>query len=228
MENLDRLVQLITDRLLEKMSDEPLHSPQGLVYVIGETTETTLLLEQGFELTKDISISDIVLVNALSVDSFLRIANLCPTTSDESNLLTALLSGQKVLVSLEALGLDRYKKTANALLYRNLLKQKETLEKYGVQFYHDDQLVSLLSNAKKNGQQHKEYIVTSRDTKAVSQEYPKKHEPSSSSGKRLLITESRLKERNLSEGDTFKIEKGMIITALAKDYLKRHHITIIE
>lgn len=228
MDNIDRLVQLITDRLLERMTCESEQTHKDLVYLIGESTGTSLLFEQGFELTKDILISDIVLVNALSVDSFLRIAALCPTTSDESALLTALLSGQRVLISLDALGLETYKNTAKALLYRNLLKQKETLEKYGVEFYKDDQLFSLLSGAKKNGQHYKDDIVANRGTQVVSKEYTKKHEPSSSLGKRLLITESKLKERNLSEGDTFKIEKGMIITALAKDYLKRHHITIIE
>jgi conserved uncharacterized protein len=43
-----------------------------------------------------------------------------------------------------------------------------------------------------------------------------------------LLTEKRLREMGLPESGSFKIEKGMIVTALARDYLKRQKIEIIE
>ena len=47
-------------------------------------------------------------------------------------------------------------------------------------------------------------------------------------GKPVLLTEKRLREMGLPESGSFKIEKGMIVTALARDYLKRQKIEIIE
>ena len=43
-----------------------------------------------------------------------------------------------------------------------------------------------------------------------------------------LLTEKKLIEMNLSDHDRIRIKKGMIVTALAKDYLKRHNIIIEE
>jgi conserved uncharacterized protein len=43
-----------------------------------------------------------------------------------------------------------------------------------------------------------------------------------------LLTEKKLIEMNLSDNDSIRLKKGMIVTALAKDYLKRHNINIEE
>ena len=46
--------------------------------------------------------------------------------------------------------------------------------------------------------------------------------------KTVLLTEKKLREMGLPENGSFKIEKGMIVTALARDYLKCQKIEIIE
>ena len=43
-----------------------------------------------------------------------------------------------------------------------------------------------------------------------------------------MLTEKKLIEMNLSDNDSIRLKKGMIVTALAKDYLKRHNINIEE
>lgn len=211
MANIDKLVQLITDRLLEKMASE---TDKSSVYLVGKDSTRNLLLAEGFGLSDDVTKADYVVVDDLAVDGFLRLAALCPTTIEENNLLTALLTGKKVLASSTNLDLLAYKQTATSLLYRNLLKQKETLEKYGLQFYQEEQLLTLLSGGKAE--------------QAVGQVSKIKAKPAQPAGKRLLVTESKLREMDLVDGGTFQVSKGMIITALAKDYLNRHHITIVE
>lgn len=211
MANIDKLVQLITDRLLEKMASE---TDKSSVYLVGKDATRNLLLAEGFGLSDDVTKADYVVVDDLAVDGFLRLAALCPTTAEENNLLTALLTGKKVLASSANLDLLAYKQTATSLLYRNLLKQKETLEKYGLQFYQEGQLLTLLSGGKAE--------------QAVGQVSKIQTKPAQPAGKRLLVTESKLREMDLVDGGTFQASKGMIITALAKDYLNRHHITIVE
>lgn len=212
MENIDKLVQLITDRLLEKLQVED----QASVYFRGHDKTKTTLLAEGFALVDDVALADYVVLDNLSVDAFLRLAALCPTTADESQVLTALLTGKKVLVSSDSLDLLSYKQTASSLLYRNLLKQKEVLEKYGLQFYQEEQLPLLLGKTK------------AEPAKPVVAKQTLVREKATPTGKRRLITETKLREMDLADGGTFKVEKGMIITALAKDYLSRHHITIVE
>lgn len=209
MENIDRLVELITDRLLENLQHSPDTRP---IYLIGGERTAGLLTGKGYQLTSDMEGADCILVDSLALDSFLRIAALCPTNEIESGLLAALLKGKRVLVARETFDVNQYKNSAKTLLYRELLQQKAKLEKYGLQFYEKDQLLSLLSQEKADRKE--------RQTALPSAAGPSK--------KSSLVTEAKLKGLDLSEGDSFQLEKGMIITALARDYLKRHKIRIVE
>ncbi|MBF0777595.1 ethanolamine utilization protein [Streptococcus cuniculi] len=211
MENLDKLVQLITDRLLENLQDEP---NETSVYLIGKDRTDALLVENGYRLVKHGECADVVVVDCLALDAFLRIASLCPANEVESAILTSLLDGKPVYVSLETFNVEQYKHSARSRLYRELLEQKAKLEKYGVQFYRENQLLNLLDTCRT---EKEEFSPQQIDKKALT---PK--------AKTNLITEAKLRAMGLGEGDSFAIEKGMIVTALAKDYLKRHKIRIVK
>lgn len=207
MENLDKLVQLITDRLLENLQQSP-DLNRTSVYVIGKSATTELLRNHGYQVLDRHEAADFVVVDCLHLDSFLRVASLAPANEVESNLLTSLLEGKKVLVALETFDIEQYKHSAKSLLYRELMQQKSKLEKYGAQFYTEGNLLALLGHAQKMAEE-----VSVRPQKQVE-------------AKSRLITEGKLRELGLTEGDVFKIEKDMIVTALAKDYLKRQKIRI--
>lgn len=209
MENIDKLVQLITDRLLENLQHKP---NEAAVFLVGKDSTAKFLASHGYHVAHSHTSADLVVVDDLALDAFLRIASLCPANAKESSVLTSLLEGKKVLISLEAFNLEQYKRSAKSMLYRELLGQKTKLEKYGAVFYRENQLLSLL------------------EAKEVAKEAVVKHPAAqvSSSPKSKLITEAKLRAMQLSEGDTFSLEKGMIVTALAKDYLKRHKIRIVE
>ncbi|MGT2785055.1 hypothetical protein [Streptococcus merionis] len=209
MENIDKLVQLITDRLLENLQHQP---NETSVFLIGKESTREYLASHGCRVTQEHTSADFVVVDDLALDAFLRVASLCPADAKESSLLTSLLEGKKVLISLEAFNIEQYKQSAKSLLYRELLAQKAKLEKYGATFYSETQLLSLLEAKEAT----KDVVATHQST------------PVSQSSKSKLITESKLRAMQLSEGDTFTLEKGMIVTALAKDYLKRHKIRIVN
>ncbi|GGE33146.1 hypothetical protein [Streptococcus himalayensis] len=211
MENLDKLVQLITDRLLENLQDGP---NETSVYLIGKDRTDALLVENGYRVVNNCECADAVVVDCLTLDAFLRIASLCPANEVESNLLTSLLDGKPVYVSLETFNVEQYKHSARSRLYRELVEQKVKLEKYGVQFYRENQLLSILGTQ------------LAEKEEAAPQKLERK--AASPKGKTNLITEAKLQAMDLSEGDSFVIEKGMIVTALAKDYLKRHKIRIVK
>ncbi|MET3557182.1 ethanolamine utilization protein [Streptococcus rupicaprae] len=209
MHDIDRLVQLITERLLEKGTTL---EQKSTLYVIGEKNLLTELKQAGYVIVEDYRAADKIIVDNLSLDSLLRVAALCPTTNEETALLTGLLEGKPVWVSASILNIERYKQTSKSSLYRDLLKQKTTLEKYGVSYYEEGELGAKLSATEIKAEQPLPARFEKTPLKSVSR----------------LVTESRLREMGLAEGDCFQLEKGMIITALAQDYLKRHKITVVK
>ncbi|CAM3600376.1 hypothetical protein HMPREF9378_1216 [Streptococcus sanguinis SK1 = NCTC 7863] len=215
MENLDHLVDLITDRLMEKLKQKP---QKPSVYVIGGDKIPDLLEGEGFQVVKDSCTAEIVVVETLGFDAFLRLSSLCPLAVEEAVILKSLLKGKKVLVSDNAFAIQQYKQSSKVYLYQELQGQREKLIRYGLQFYKEGQLLALLESDQ--AEEPRPEVK-----RAVAEEVSSK---TKAPGKPVLLTEKRLREMGLPENGSFKIEKGMIVTALARDYLKRQKIEIIE
>ena len=213
MENLDKIVDLITDRLMDKLQVE---SYKSSVFVIGAFDTPDILEREGYQVVKNSSSADIILVESIGFDAMLRIASLCPLTADEAVVIKSLLKGKKVLILNESFDFHQYKQTSKALLFQDLQEQYEKLIRYGVQFYKKEELVSILeeSTGGENNKPVQDVIKNSSTPKTVE--------------KVGLLTEKKLIEMNLSDNDSIRLKKGMIVTALAKDYLKRHNINIEE
>jgi len=213
MENLDKIVDLITDRLMDKLQVD---SYKSSVFVIGAFDTPDILDREGYQVVKNSSSADIILVESIGFDAMLRIASLCPLTADEAVVIKSLLKGKKVLVLNESFDFHQYKQTSKALLFQDLQEQYEKLIRYGVQFYKKEELVSILEETT-DGENNKPVQDVTKNSSA-----PKTVE------KVGLLTEKKLIEMNLSDNDSIRLKKGMIVTALAKDYLKRHNINIEE
>lgn len=220
MENLDQLVQMITDRLLENFQNKPV---EKTVLLVGKESTAEQLKEAGYNVVTDVTsiLVDAIVIDHLSVDSFLRVASLCPTTDVETTILNNLLEGKKVYALSSLFDVERYKKLATQTLYRELLQQKNKLEKYGLKFFNSENLLNILGTV-----ESKSKVIDKVFDATTHKEIVPKRASSNNAPKTKLITESKLKEMGLSEGDVFVVEKGMIVTALAKDYLKRHKITM--
>ena len=157
-------------------------------------------------------------MESLGFDAFLRLSSLCPLAVEEAVILKSLLKGKKVLVSDNAFAIQQYKQSSKVHLYQELQGQREKLVRYGLQFYKEGQLLALLESDQ--AEEPRPEVK-----RAVAEEVSQKTKAPS---KPVLLTEKRLREMGLPENGSFKIEKGMIVTALARDYLKRQKIEIIE
>ncbi len=213
MENLDKIVDLITDRLMDKLQVE---SDKSSVFVIGAFDTPDILDREGYQVVKNSSSADIILVESIGFDAILRIASLCPLTADEAVVIKSLLKGKKVLVLNESFDFHQYKQTSKALLFQDLQEQYEKLIRYGVQFYKKEELIAILEES------------TSGENNKPAHDVPKNSSTPKTVEKVGLLTEKKLIEMNLSDNDSICLKKGMIVTALAKDYLKRHNINIEE
>lgn len=213
MENLDKIVDLITDRLMDKIQVE---THKASVFVIGAFDIPEIVSKEGYQVVKQSSSADIILVESIGFDAMMRIASLCPLNADEAVVIKSLLKGKKVLVPVESFDFHQFKQTSKALLFQDLQEQYEKLLRYGVQFYKKEELLSLLEESTCGENNKPLNDVTKNETQQKSVE------------KVGLLTEKKLIEMNLSDHDRIRIKKGMIVTALAKDYLKRHNIIIEE
>ena len=216
MENLDKIVDLITDRLMDKLQVD---SYKSSVFVIGAFDTPDILDREGYQVVKNSSSADIILVESIGFDAMLRIASLCPLTADEAVVIKSLLKGKKVLVLNESFDYHQYKQTSKALLFQDLQEQYEKLIRYGVQFYKKEELVSILEESTES---------TGGENNKPVQDVTKNSSTPKTVEKVGLLTEKKLIEMNLSDNDSIRLKKGMIVTALAKDYLKRHNINIEE
>lgn len=216
MENLDKIVDLITDRLMDKLQVE---SYKSSVFVIGAFDTPDILDREGYQVVKNSSSADIILVESIGFDAMLRIASLCPLTEDEAVVIKSLLKGKKVLVLNELFDFHQFKQTSKALLFQDLQEQYEKLIRYGVQFYKKEELVSILEESTES---------TGGENNKPVQDVTKNSSTPKTVEKVGLLTEKKLIEMNLSDNDSIRLKKGMIVTALAKDYLKRHNINIEE
>ena len=213
MENLDKIVDLITDHLMDKLQVE---SDKSSVFVIGAFDTPDILEREGYQVVKNSSSADIILVESIGFDAILRIASLCPLTADEAVVIKSLLKGKKVLVLNESFDFHQYKQTSKGLLFQDLQEQYEKLIRYGVQFYKKEELIAILEES------------TSGENNKPAHDVPKNSSTPKTVEKVGLLTEKKLIEMNLSDNDSIRLKKGMIVTALAKDYLKRHNINIEE
>lgn len=204
MENIDKLVQLITEKLMERLKDQ---SEDERCFFLGELDCSNSV---DFVRTNLVEEADVVIIGNHQLHSLLRLASLTPSNSIEEQIIEALLSGKRVYASDQNFKLQHCMQSSKSVLYKELIRKKEILEKYGIAFYQDRDLVNVLSDKKPSGFN----LSSSKQEHHIF-------------NKRTLITESKLRELELADGDTFKIEKGMIVTALAKDYLNRRNINII-
>ncbi len=123
MENLDKIVDLITDRLMDKIQVE---THKASVFVIGAFDIPEIVSKEGYQVVKQSSSADIILVESIGFDAMMRIASLCPLNADEAVVIKSLLKGKKVLVPVESFDFHQFKQTSKALLFQDLQEQYES------------------------------------------------------------------------------------------------------
>lgn len=197
---LEQMVQLVTDRLIEKLhaSDQP------TLAVIGEQhpTISAYYKEKGYQnITGHFFLTaDVLLVTELSLFSLTRLAQLLPQGKDEQAILQQLLQNKNLYVLEDGLELSKKRSVMNQRMLTEFDKAKLTLQKWGATFVSKDYFED-----KPTGRQ------------PVSSVSPVKKE---------LITVAKVQALSLSKEDVFYVTPNMIVTALAKDYLKDKEIHI--
>lgn len=196
---LEQMVQLVTDRLMEKLHA----SNQPSFAIIGKAHKTLEddYLEKGYQqvAANGLMTADILIVAELSLFSLSRLSQLLPQTKDEEAILNHMMQKKVVYVLEEGLALNQQRDCLHKPILAEFDKAMATLQKWGVKLIKANEN---LQKPLKGGQ--------IANVKA----------------KKELVTVTKLQAQALSKGDHFYIKPNMIVTALAKDYLKDKGIIV--
>jgi len=205
MDNIETVVQKITDIIIQRLQKE--EHRKTVVFLGKEYSSIRTYYEnRGYEIApvKDKSDTDIIIVTELTILNMNRIAQGLPQTEDEVIIFQHLLNGKKVFFLEEGMELHASQHVAPRALLQVLENYKNQLVRYGA---------SILPL------KHFETIneTINQEVKDITHESDRKE----------LLTIAKVRKLNLHAGDIFETDKNIIVTALARDYLRDLGVEIV-
>ncbi|WP_304341665.1 hypothetical protein [Metaclostridioides mangenotii] len=205
MDNIEVVVQKITDIIIQRLQKEELRKT---VAFLGKEYSSirTYYEKRGYEIAsaKDKFDTDIVIVTELSILNMNRIALGLPQTEDEVIIFQRLLNKKKVFFLEEGMELQICQHVAPRALLQVLENYKNQLVRYGASILplKDFELINETINKEVKDITHK-------------------------SARKELLTIAKVRKLNLHAGDIFEADKNIIVTALARDYMRDLGVEII-
>ena len=200
MDELDKVVRLVTDRLIEKLQE----TDQSTVAFVGEPTAEMMRYfnEKGYSdiTNREIMSPDLLVVVKLPVYTLTRLAQLAPQSDTEEKILNRLLNKQALWIIEEGLAITQKRQNIPSQMGQVFDKAKQELQRWGAKYVNQAFF-------------EKGAAVVTTDKSKVST-------------KKELMTVTKAQQLNLSAGEVFYVQPNMILTALAKDYLRDRDIVI--
>lgn len=198
MDNIEVLVQKITDIIIQRLQKE---EPRKTVAFLGKEYSSIRIYYEKRDY-KIVSVQDkfdpdIVIVTELSILNMNRIALGLPQTEDEVIIWERLLNKKDVIFLEEGMELKVSQHVAPRALLQVLENYKNQLVRYGAS-------ILPLKNFEKINE------TISKEVKDVIHKSEKKE----------LLTIAKVRKLNLQAGDIFETDKNIIVTALARDYMR--------
>jgi|GEM_PF-636303 len=205
MDNIETVVQKITDMIIQRLQKE--EHRKTVVFLGKEYSSIRTYYEnRGYEIApvKDKSDTDIIIVTELTILNMNRIAQGLPQTEDEVIIFQHLLNGKKVFFLEEGMELYASQHVAPRALLQVLENYKNQLVRYGAS-------ILPLKHFEKIGG-------------AINQEV---NDKADKCDRKELLTVAKVRKLNLHAGDIFETDKNIIVTALARDYLRDLGVEIV-
>lgn len=235
--NYDNIVNLIVEEIYKKLSDEKIKiSNKSTIVTLFENDNSKFdLLKEDFDILgfdKSIIDAEIVVVSKLCMRGLSNLASGNSTSDEERFILKMLMKGKKVYVLDEGIEYKKYKETAPKALYKKYVSFEDEICKYGVEILKD------INHLAKDKQSAKIELISNTKTKVESNIENKIISEVNSSNieiddelsldlrNKKLISESDLKKPTLKGVKSVLISKRSIITPLATDFLRIHHLKL--
>ncbi len=211
MMEMNDLVDRLYEEIVKKLKNK--EEIKTTVCVVSSTEELELeeALKEQYNLVyfaEDMEDSEFerIIIPRLSIKMLANLANGVSSTREEEFILTSLLKGKKVAVLRKGVEYYAYKQSSPAPLYKMYNEYEEKLEKFGISFEEEGLNVQMEIERDEGQSSAKEIYFF----------------------KKRLVTEAALQKLYLQSTTEIMIDKNSIITPLAKDFIRTHHLKIIE
>ncbi|MFX3624392.1 MAG: hypothetical protein ACE3JP_10195 [Ectobacillus sp.] len=217
--DIDRLVEAITQEVYQRLAEMKEAAKEAAVIM---SSVEQPLLEQKIKGKANVeyyhhglSHADIVIIPDLSIQMLANLANGLSTAPEEHFILSRLLEGKRVMVIKERMQHHVHKETAPPLLYQLYESYEQKLIDFGMEVA---PIASLFQTEETGCGQREE----PKPPPATCCEEP----PKAVAIEKKLITEADLQKLFLSRVREIHILQNSIITPLANDYIRTHHLIV--
>jgi len=212
MMEMNDLVDRLYEEIVKKLKNKEEIKTTVCVVSSPEELELEEALKEQYNLVyfaEDMEDSEFerIIIPRLSIKMLANLANGVSSTREEEFILTSLLKGKKVAVLRKGVEYYAYKQSSPAPLYKMYNEYEKKLEKFGISFEAEG------SNVHVEIERDEEVDSSAKEIYFF---------------KKRLITEASLQKLYLQNTKEIMIDKNSIITPLAKDFIRTHHLKIIE
>ncbi|MGL4344060.1 MAG: hypothetical protein ACRCTE_02605 [Cellulosilyticaceae bacterium] len=160
--------------------------------------------------------AEVVIVTELGIDLISQVALGMGQSPEAKIILEALLRGKPVYVLEQGITYRRYKSTAHRTLYGVYSEYENKIKQYGVRLIHD--VVEVLADMRAD-------YKKVQQVEAIEPEVTRSHESINLQSKKVIL-EADLTRAYIQGITEVLVRKNAIITPLAGDYIRGHHLVI--
>lgn len=216
----DKLVDLIVQEIYKKFeqnNNSQLNNKKNMVILWDENLDKYKKFQDEFNLNSynnEIKDCDILIIGGLCLRGLSNLALGTSVSEEERFILRMLMKGKYVYLIEEGLEYRKYKKSAPKTLYNKYIRFEEDLRSYGIQIIKDFSMIAL----------------NLKDQNVIEKDMEEKIESNQCSVTELtnkkVISESDLRKPQMKGLKTIIVDKKSIITPLANDFIKIHHLKV--
>ncbi|MGL4912757.1 MAG: TIGR02536 family ethanolamine utilization protein [Romboutsia sp.] len=229
--NYDNLVNLIVDEIYKKINNtnqvEQINKPKAILLYEENNSKFDFIKDEFDIVNFDNSIKDcdIVILSKLCMRGISNLALGNSTSDEERFALEMLMKGKKVYILKDGIEYKRYRETAPKALYSKYLAYEDEICKFGVEVIKDLSSITLKNkNTLNKDSLNNEEALNKSDLKQEKIEIDEEFSLDLRSKK--LISETDLRKPMVNGIKSVLISKKSIITPLATDFMRVHHLKL--
>lgn len=219
--NTEALVEQIVNELYRKLQEYPRQVANKKTAIILPPYQSAhpKSLEEKYHIVKDMEAAtaiDLVVISELGIGLLGQLALGIGESPEAKIVLECLLKGKPVYILEQGIIYRRYKSTAHRTLYGLYSEYENKIKQYGVRLIHD--MVEILTDERAD-------YKKIQQVEQIEPEIIDSHERIDLRNKKVIL-ESDLTRAAIQGVVEVAIKQNAIITPLASDYIRAHHLII--
>lgn len=221
----EKLTELIVDEILKKLAVTPCvltnnNQTQTAIVLWSTNLDKYSILKNQYNINQyedNIREYDVLIIERLCLRGLSNLALGTSASTEERFILKALLQGKRVYILEDGIEHHKYKITAPKTLYNQYMRYEDTLKHYGVEIIQSIDYI-LYQNNKTTATGDTKVLTTIQDNFSKAKQQVLMH--------KKVLTEVDIRRAIEKGPKTIEISKNTIITPLAEDFIRAHHLEV--